>query len=334
MGAGRFGTAMLPRMDIATGCSVAAVASRSRDKAARVIADAGLPNATPCTYEELPDRDDVDAVYLATPNHMHAPWSVRLLEAGKHVLVEKPLSVTRADAELAFMTAERSGRVLAEGFMYAHHPQTHALTQIVRSALTESGDPMIGRLQSISAHRNFPIRPESYDTRLSHAMHGGSLTDLGCYTLSFPVITAGRPLVDLEVTSATLAEPLPGETLGVDAGAAWAARLAGTDVAVRGSCSIMEQGSQAVEIAGDRAAISTTWAWSPDEGNGELTIRPADGGPESSIPAGEQTDRVIAQFAAFAAACRGETSGVPSASVSIHVAALLETAITLAHRVA
>jgi predicted dehydrogenase len=326
MGAGRFGCAMLPKLNTAAGCSVGVIASRTRAKADRVAHALGLGAAGGCTYEDLLRRDDIDAVYLATPNHMHAPWAIRLLEAGKHVLVEKPLSATRDGALGAYMAAERCGRVLAEGFMYAHHPQTLALTRTVQRALTGEGDPVIGRLTHIAAHRNFPVRAESHDTRLSHAMHGGALMDLGCYALSFPVIVSGHRLTDLRAAG-KLAPPLEGEALGVDASAAWTARLEGAPVTVSGSCSIMEGGLQTIELVGHLGTLSTSWAWSPDEGDQALRFHPSDGGPEQRISLEEPADRARAQFAAFARACRGEGPVVPSPLISIHIAELLESAL-------
>ena len=84
------------------------------------------------SYEELLEDPEVEAVYNPLPNSLHVPWSVRALEAGKHVLCEKPLTRRPAEAEEAFAVAERSGRLLAEAFMWRHHPQTTAAARAAR----------------------------------------------------------------------------------------------------------------------------------------------------------------------------------------------------------
>ncbi len=326
MGAGRFGAAMIPRLNTAPACEVVAVASRDRSKAERLCHPLRLPRGAGCTYDELLAHTDVDAVYLAVPNHMHVEWAIRLLESGKNVLCEKPLSWNRAGARRAFMTAERCGLVLAEGFMYLHHPQTETLRRFVERGLSAEGDQVIGTLTHIASHRNFPLRDESKPTRLSHAMQGGALMDLGCYPLSFPVAVSGYALTDLRVAG-SLAEPLEGEVLGVDEAASWTARLDGAAVTVAGSCSISEQGSSAIELVGHKGTLSTNWAWSPDEGDHILRFHPSDGGDEQRITLEEQADRARAQFASFARACRGDHASRPTPTFSLHVAELLESAL-------
>ena len=101
---------------------VVAVASRDRRRAEAYAAEHAIPRAHG-GYDALLADPDVDAVYVSLPNSLHVEWSVRALEAGKHVLCEKPLTRRPADARAAFDAAERAGRVLAEAFMWRHHPQ-------------------------------------------------------------------------------------------------------------------------------------------------------------------------------------------------------------------
>jgi xylose dehydrogenase (NAD/NADP) len=116
---------------------------------------------------------------------MHVAWSVRALEAGKHVLCEKPLSRRSEEVERAFDVAERNGRLLTEAFMYRHHPQTARLVELVRSGA-------IGRLQLVRAAFSFPLR-EAGNVRLSAELDGGSLMDVGCYCVSGARLLAGEP---------------------------------------------------------------------------------------------------------------------------------------------
>ena len=117
------------------------VAVASRDRGARGGVRgraAGSPRAHG-SYEELLADDDVEAVYVPLPNSMHLPWSERALEAGKHVLCEKPLSRRAADVEAAFDVAERAGRLLMEAFMWRYHPQTERLVRLVRDGRDRRG---------------------------------------------------------------------------------------------------------------------------------------------------------------------------------------------------
>ena len=100
-----------------------AVASRTQERAEEYAREWEIPRAYG-SYEALLEDPGVDAVYISLPNTMHVDWSIRSVEAGKHVLCEKPLTLTLADAERAFDAAERAGRILMEAFMYRHNPQT------------------------------------------------------------------------------------------------------------------------------------------------------------------------------------------------------------------
>ncbi len=163
---------------------VVAVASRERSRAEAYARSAGIPRAHG-SYEQLLEDPDVDAVYVPLPNSLHVDWAIRALEAGKHVLCEKPLARRRADAERAFDAAERAGRVLAEAFMYRHHPQTARLGRLV-------ADGAIGELRLVRGSFSFPLRDER-DARLLTGLEGGSLMDVGCYPLHLARFLAGEP---------------------------------------------------------------------------------------------------------------------------------------------
>jgi D-xylose 1-dehydrogenase (NADP+, D-xylono-1,5-lactone-forming) len=137
------------------------------------------------SYEALLADPDIDAVYISLPNSLHVEWSIRALEAGKHVLCEKPLSRRPDDVERAFDAAERAERVLMEAFMYRHNPQTARLT-----ALVDAG--AIGRLRLIRAAFSFPLA-DAADVRLDPSLDGGALMDVGCYCVSGARLLAGEP---------------------------------------------------------------------------------------------------------------------------------------------
>jgi predicted dehydrogenase len=118
---------------VPTAAEVVAVASRSHERAAAYAAERGIPTAHG-SYEALLADPQVDAVYISLPNGQHVDWSIRALEAGKHVLCEKPLTRSATEVEGAFVAADRAGRVLMEAFMWRHSPQTAELARLVSGA--------------------------------------------------------------------------------------------------------------------------------------------------------------------------------------------------------
>ena len=119
------------------------------------------------------------------PNGLHVEWSIRALEAGKHVLCEKPLARRAADAERAFDAADEAGRVLMEAFMWRFQPQTRRLSELV-------AEGAIGRLRMVRVSFGF-LMDRAGDVRLEPALDGGALMDVGCYCLSAIRLFAGEP---------------------------------------------------------------------------------------------------------------------------------------------
>jgi xylose dehydrogenase (NAD/NADP) len=137
------------------------------------------------SYDALLADPDVEAVYISLPNNLHVEWSIKSLEAGKHVLVEKPFSRNPADVETAFDTADRVGRLLSEAFMYRHNPQTKRAKQLV-------DDGAIGELRLVRAAFSYSLYDEN-NIRLRPDVEGGALMDVGCYTVSGSRLFAGEP---------------------------------------------------------------------------------------------------------------------------------------------
>jgi D-xylose 1-dehydrogenase (NADP+, D-xylono-1,5-lactone-forming) len=161
-----------------------AVASRDRARA-QEYAQAWAIERAYGSYEALLEDPDVEAVYISLPNSLHCPWSIRALEAGKHVLCEKPLSRRAADVEEAFAVAEQTGRILMEAFMYRHNPQTHELRRLV-------DEGAIGSLRLVRAAFSFTM-PDPRNVRMLPDVEGGGLMDVGCYCVSACRLLAGEP---------------------------------------------------------------------------------------------------------------------------------------------
>lgn len=165
------------------GNTLRAVASRTQAAADRFAADFGGIRAHG-SYEALLADKDVDVIYVATPHTDHATWAIRALEAGKHVLCEKPAGLNHAEVMAMVHAARRSGRFFMEAFMYRCHPQTRMVKHLIDSGA-------IGEVRHIAA--NFGYRtPFVESSRLfSNALAGGSILDVGCYPVSLARLVTG-----------------------------------------------------------------------------------------------------------------------------------------------
>lgn len=324
MGTGRIAAKVLPILASAPGCEVVAVASRERARAEGLVRQSGrvsgAPSRAACLYEELAGRGDVDAVYITLINSLHYEWCSRLLDAGKHVLCEKPLVATEAEARALAAIARRAGVLCTEGFMYMHHPQTDRLIELARAA-SDPGSP-IGPLVRIRSIRNVHNTDEYIlRTRLSHAMQGGALMDLGCYPVSIARLLAGcEPRAGTLRASVDWAAAAPGESRRVDESCAFSWTFE-SGVEFEGECSFTKGRAGIdilLELEGQKGSARTEYPFSPDPVRQVLTLN---GREEVFVNPG---DKFVHQFVRFAAAARGEAPPLPSIEFSIGQAATIE----------
>jgi predicted dehydrogenase len=167
---------VIPAMQSGRYCEIAAIASRDLDRARAAADRLGIPKAYG-SYEELLADPEIDAIYNPLPNHLHVPWSIRALEAGKHVLCEKPIALTVAEAQKLLDAArERPQLKVMEAFMYRHHPQWQRARQLV-------ADGRIGELRTIQSFFSY-YNADPANVRNIAKFGGGGLLDIGCYTIS------------------------------------------------------------------------------------------------------------------------------------------------------
>ncbi len=164
-------------------CTIHAVASRQPDRASTFAKAHEIPNAYG-TYDELLNDPAVDAVYISLPNTMHHAWTLKALNAGKHVLCEKPLACTYAEAHEMFDAARQQRRILVEAFMYRSHPQTRLLRQEL-----ERGT--IGQVKLIRASFCYCTRKIEGNIRFVPELAGGALMDIGCYCVDLARLVTG-----------------------------------------------------------------------------------------------------------------------------------------------
>ena len=162
-----------------------AVASRDRTRAEAYAREWDIERAYG-SYDALLADPDIEAVYISLPNTLHCEWSIRAVEAGKHVLCEKPLSRPPEEVEAAFDAAEQAGRILSEAFMYRHNPQTARLRELLQ-------DGAIGELRLVRSAFSYSLYdPENI--RLRPELEGGALMDVGCYCVSGSRLVGGEPV--------------------------------------------------------------------------------------------------------------------------------------------
>jgi D-xylose 1-dehydrogenase (NADP+, D-xylono-1,5-lactone-forming) len=227
----------------ADGVQILAVASRDRQRAEEYARENGIERAYG-SYDALLADPDVEAIYISLPNSMHIDMTVRALEAGKHVLCEKPLSRRTEEVERAFDVAERHGRLLMEAFMYRHNPQTRRLTELV-------AEGAVGRVRIIRAAFGFVARDPA-NVRLSGALDGGALMDVGCYCVSGSRLIAGEPVRVMGE------QALGGD--GVDVAFAAVMRFA-DDITAHFDAGLALASRDLLEVVGDEGTLRLTDPW-------------------------------------------------------------------------
>jgi D-xylose 1-dehydrogenase (NADP+, D-xylono-1,5-lactone-forming) len=238
--------------------NVVAVGSRDGDRSREFASRWGIARAYG-SYDEVLADPDVEAVYIPLPNSMHHDWTMRSLEAGKHVLCEKPYTRHAAEVSVAFDRAAQSNLVLSEAFMFRYHPHIQALVQLVRSG-------QLGRLRLISgAFSGHTDNPN--DVRLDPEMDGGSLMDVGVYPLSASRLLAGEPI-------AVTAQQVTGAT-GVDVSFAATLRF-DNDVLAHFDCAFHVAGRSYLEVVGTEGRVEVSDPWHGTQPALTVTMRGAE----------------------------------------------------------
>src|SRR5580693_9856379 len=168
-------TKVIPGMQKGVWSEVTAIASRDRGKAEDAARTLGIAKAYG-SYEELLADPQIEAIYNPLPNQLHVPWSIKAAEAGKHVLCEKPISMTVAEARSLLAVQERTGVIIGEAFMVRTHPQWLRARELVASG-------RIGPLRSIQGFFSY-FNTDPKNIRNIAECGGGALMDIGCYPIN------------------------------------------------------------------------------------------------------------------------------------------------------
>jgi len=172
----RINRALIPPLRASKRNRLVAVASRAKDSADNYAGEWEIPQAYG-SYEELLADPEIDVIYNSLPNHLHAPWTIKAVEAGKHVLCEKPLALSVEEVDAIRTAVQKQGCVVAEAFMYRHHPQTLHVQEIIKSG-------SLGTVKFLRGSFSFFLSRDG-DVRLKPEWGGGSIWDVGCYPISY-----------------------------------------------------------------------------------------------------------------------------------------------------
>ena len=257
------------------GVEIAAVASRDGARAQAYASEHGIERAHG-SYEELLADDGLDAVYISLPNGMHHEWTLNAIEAGKHVLVEKPYSRHAAEADEGWDAAERAGLIVMEAFMWRHHPQAAKAKELVDSGA-------IGRLRELRTTFSFQLL-DLTNIRMLADLDGGALMDVGCYCISGARLLGGEP-------ERVFGEQVLGPT-GVDVDFYGTLRFP-NDVVGLFDASFTLPKRQRLEAVGDEATLVLEAPWRSDWG-GRVFVD----GEEVDVPAANPYELELANFAA------------------------------------
>jgi predicted dehydrogenase len=184
---------VIPGMKNADRCELVALASRDAERGQESARELGIPKAYG-SYEDLLSDDDVDAVYIPLPNHLHAEWTIAAARAGKHVLCEKPLALNAKDAQQMVDVCAQEGVKLMEAFMYRFHPSWVAVRELVSSG-------RIGELRTVQSWFSF-FNDDPHNIRNISEYGGGALFDIGCYSLNLSRMLFGGEPVRVEASVA------------------------------------------------------------------------------------------------------------------------------------
>ena len=196
---------VIPAMQRGKYCEITAIASRNLDQAREVAGRLNIPTVYG-SYEELLNDANIDAVYIPLPNHLHVEWAIKAIQAGKHVLCEKPIGLSSTEAMQLLKAAQQKPQLkVMEAFMYRFHPQWVLAKELVDEA-------RIGELKTIHSFFSY-YNADPNNIRNKKDMGGGGMMDIGCYCVSLarflfdsePLRILGRVTIDPELLTDTMA---------------------------------------------------------------------------------------------------------------------------------
>lgn len=281
--------AVIPGIQNSKTGEVVAIASRDSEKAKETAESLGIP-VSYGSYEAILEDPQIDAVYIPLPNHLHKEWTIRAAQAGKHVLCEKPIALTAQEAAEMAEACDQAGVVLAEAFMYRHHPRYEQIKAII-----DSGE--IGQIRGIHGAFTFNNAKDSKNVRYRKEWGGGSIYDVGCYPIS-----AARLILGQEPEAVTVQALFSPEHGDVDMMASGLIEFPGA-VSLTFDCAMWAAFRNTLEILGTDGRIEIPSAFmTKGEGVGNYIVHSPNGRREVEV---EEYNQYSLQADDFAASVRG-----------------------------
>ena len=244
----RINRAVIPPIRKSRRGELTAVSSRTEERVQAYAKVWDIPR-TFDSYETMLADPDIDIIYNPLPNSLHTEWTVKAVQAGKHVLCEKPMALTVEEVDQMIAAANQTGKVIAEAFMYRHHPQTLKVKQLIL-------DGAIGDLRLVKGAFSFYLdRP--YDVRIDPDLGGGSIWDVGCYPISYARFMVGAEPEEVFGWQMT-------GTTGTDDSFIGQMRFPG-DVFAQFDCSFRVQHRTYMEIVGSKGTITVKRPFTPKQ---------------------------------------------------------------------
>jgi predicted dehydrogenase len=271
LGTGNIATQFTVGVKTSARGTLAAAGSRQKHTAESFAQTHALPRAH-ASYEDLISDPQIDAIYNALPNSLHELWTIRALEAGKHVLCEKPIANTAAEAARMFDAAAKHRRLLVEAFMYRSHPQTLAVMEAVQSGA-------IGELRLIRTSFCYRTRKIEGNVRFVRNLGGGGLMDIGCYCINF-----ARYFAQSEPTKVHASARF--HATGVDELAIATMEFPG-GILSSFTCGMCAHADNTAYLCGTEGFIEIPVPWKPMPGSAFIVTRgnePKMDGPKSQAP--------------------------------------------------
>ena len=288
LGAGKFAREhMGPAIHAASGARLAALATSSAEKAApflSLVPDMHVHNS----YDAVLDDPTIDAVYVPLPNHLHIEWATKALNAGKHVLSEKPVALKADDINPLIALRDKSGLQASEAFMIAHHPQWHR----VRHLLADGAIGDLSHVDGIFTYNN----PDRSNVRYDPSKGGGSLPDIGVYTIGGTRMVTGQDPSEITHTDIEMQG-------GVDVAARVSARFDGFTAHWMTAMNI--HAAQCMTFHGTHGRIQMSAPFNPGKfGEARIELSQEDGA--TRVERWPSTRQYVLQVEAFGAAIKGQ----------------------------
>lgn len=304
LGTAKINQRLVPALQKTENAELRAIASRSRERSEAAAQTWGIPLAYD-TYEELLRDPRIDAVYIPLPNHLHAEWTMKAADHGKHILCEKPLAGTAAEAAKVVQHCRAKKVKLMEGFFWPHHPRA----ALLRQKLDQGA---IGEVRRVTASFTFQLELDTRNIRLHPEMAGGSVMDVGCYPVYFArwvfqaepvrVFATANFQHDVDMTMDGVLEFPGGRTALFDCGFTLPYRTH-------------------AEIAGTKGRVSIPRMWLP-EPSGTFHILYDDDQIETC--ATDQTDQTVQMMKNFSAAILEDREPTPSPEQAVGTLKVLD----------